>query len=34
MDLMSFDVRALTENEYASTIERLRKESGVRGTLS
>ncbi len=34
MDLMGFDVRALTENKYDETIERLRKESGVRGTLS
>ena len=34
MDLMGFDVRALTENKYDETIERLRKEGGVRGTLS
>ena len=34
MDLMSFDVRAVTENAYEETIERLRTESGVRGTLS
>ena len=34
MDLMSFDVRAVTENEYASTIGRLRSESGVSSRLS
>ena len=34
MDLMGFDVRAVTENEYASTIERLRHVGGARGTLS
>jgi hypothetical protein len=28
MDLMSFDVRAITQNEYASTIEELRKIAG------
>ena len=34
MDLMGFDVRAVTQNEYASTIERLRHVGGARGTLS
>ena len=34
MDLMGFDVRAVTQNEYASTIERLRHVGGMRGTLS
>jgi len=35
MDLMSFDVRAITENEYSSTIEQLRSVGGrTRGTLS
>lgn len=28
MDLMSFDVRAITHNEYAATIEELRKVAG------
>jgi hypothetical protein len=34
MDLMSFDVRAVTENEYGSTIEQLRAVGRPRGTLS
>lgn len=34
MDLMGFDVRAVTENEYASTIEDLRSVGRSRGTLS
>jgi hypothetical protein len=28
MDLMSFDVRAITQNDYAATIEELRKVAG------
>ena len=28
MDLMSFDVRAITQNDYASRIEELRKVAG------
>jgi hypothetical protein len=28
MDLMSFDVRAITQNDYKSTIEELRKVAG------
>lgn len=28
MDLMSFDVRAITQNDYSSTIEELRKVAG------
>ena len=28
MDLMSFDVRAITQNDYKSTIEELRKAAG------
>ena len=31
MDLMSFDVRAITENDYATTIEELRRVAGNGG---
>ncbi len=31
MDLMSFDVRAITENDYAATIEELRQVSQQAG---
>jgi hypothetical protein len=34
MDLMAFDVRAVTENEYEATIKTLRQVGATRGTLS
>jgi hypothetical protein len=34
MDLMGFDVRAVTQNDYESTIKDLRKVSGARFTRS
>ncbi len=34
MDLMSFDVRAVTENDYEQTVKDLRAVAGSRGTLS
>jgi hypothetical protein len=34
MDLMGFDVRAVTQNDYESTIKDLRKVSSARFTRS
>lgn len=34
MDLMSFDVRAITQNDYQTTLKELRSVAGSRGTLS
>ena len=34
MDLMAFDVRTVTENDYDTTIKDLRSVGGPRGTLS